>query len=175
MIKLVISATLMFVTTYTLCLFYSFLSVIYLIVKYLKYDPKFWIPKERKQPPACLSNPEFGNHNYIRANVSCANFLFNIKNLADIYSKLNQNLSWIMIVKAHVLKNPTFDLYRNIKKKIKHTGHVFIIELFYSIFVLFILRNVLLIFFSSNSNCIVKHFYFIDLFQLCSNGRTGNA
>jgi len=54
--------------TQSLCLFYSSLAVIYLFIKFLIYDSKFWNPKVRNNPPACLSNPEFGSHNYIRAN-----------------------------------------------------------------------------------------------------------
>lgn len=73
-LKLLIPATLMLITTYVLCLFYSSLSIIYLLVKYIQNDPKFWIPKLRKEPPACLSNPEFGTHKYIQLNVSNLSF-----------------------------------------------------------------------------------------------------
>lgn len=77
MLKEAVFAPLMFIVTYSLCLFYSFLSVLYLGIRFLtKYHTKFWIPKVRKNPPACLSNPEFGDHKYIRVNVSAANLKF---------------------------------------------------------------------------------------------------
>lgn len=75
-LKTVILAPLLFFVTYSLCLFYSSLVVLYLGVSFLtKYHTKFWIPKVRKNPPACLSNPEFGEHKYIRVNVSSTNLL----------------------------------------------------------------------------------------------------
>ncbi|XP_037027686.1 epoxide hydrolase 4-like [Bradysia coprophila] len=67
-ISTLILAPFMFFVTKSLCLFYSSLAVVYLVIKFLKYDPKFWNPKVRTHPPACLSNPEFGTHNYIRVN-----------------------------------------------------------------------------------------------------------
>lgn len=76
-LKIVILAPLMFIVAYSLCLFYSFLSVLYVGVSFVtKYNTKFWIPKVRKHPPACLSNTEFGEHKYIRVNVSAKN-IFN--------------------------------------------------------------------------------------------------
>lgn len=70
-LKLLVLAPLMFFVTYSLCLFYSFLSVLYLGISFLtKYNTKFWIPKVRKNPPPCLSNPALGDHKYIRVNVS---------------------------------------------------------------------------------------------------------
>lgn len=74
-VKLVVLAPLMFFVTYSLCLFYSFLSVLYLAISFVtKYNSKFWVPKVRKNPPACLSNPAFGDHKYIRVNVSKRKF-----------------------------------------------------------------------------------------------------
>lgn len=94
-IKSAILALFMFFVTHSLCLLYSFFAVVYLFVQYLKYDPKFWNPKVRTQPPACLSNPEFGTHNYIQANVSTEFifFSFQIRKFFSIkkekYSRFN--------------------------------------------------------------------------------------
>lgn len=67
-ISTVILAPLMFFVTQSLCLFYTFCAVVFLAVKFVKYDSKFWNRKERTNPPACLSDPSFGTHDYIRVN-----------------------------------------------------------------------------------------------------------
>jgi len=66
---IVILAPIFFVVTYVLCLFFSFSTVLYLGVSFLtKYHTKFWIPKVRTSPPACLTDTEYGEHKYIRVN-----------------------------------------------------------------------------------------------------------
>jgi len=68
-LKMLILAPLVLFVTYGLCLFYSFMSVLYLGVLFLtKYHTKFWIPKLRTTPPTCLTNAEYGEHKYIRVN-----------------------------------------------------------------------------------------------------------
>jgi len=68
-LKILILAPLMLIVTYSLCLFYSFMSILYLGVIFVtKYHTKFWIPKVRTSPPACLTSTEYGEHKYIRVN-----------------------------------------------------------------------------------------------------------
>lgn len=54
-----------------LTLYYSILTLGYIAVRYIRNpfsDP--WAQKLRLEPPACLTDPKYGNHKYIKVNVS---------------------------------------------------------------------------------------------------------
>jgi pimeloyl-ACP methyl ester carboxylesterase len=54
---------------YSLCVFYTSVTVFKLIVLFItKAHTQFWKVKDRPVPPKVLQNPEFGEHKYITAN-----------------------------------------------------------------------------------------------------------
>lgn len=61
------------IITYSLCLFYSGVTVLGLVFEYAtKRHLRFWVPKEHAKP-AALSDPRYGEHKFITVNVSVYN------------------------------------------------------------------------------------------------------
>lgn len=60
------------IVVYTLCLFYSVKAILLLTYLFVNggWRTKFWRAKERPTPPKCLTTTKWGEHNYIRVNVS---------------------------------------------------------------------------------------------------------
>lgn len=60
-----------YLLTYGLCLYYNVkyaVAVVYLFIR--QRHTKFWVVKERPEPPQCMLNPELGEHKYVTVNVS---------------------------------------------------------------------------------------------------------
>lgn len=56
---------------WALCLVYSAFAAFRLFLLYVtKFPSKPWKPKDRPNPPACLSDPIYGTHKYAKVNVS---------------------------------------------------------------------------------------------------------
>lgn len=56
---------------WSLCMTFSALSVVQLLVIYIKkFSTQPWKPKERPQAPACLTDPKYGVHEFVELNVS---------------------------------------------------------------------------------------------------------
>lgn len=56
---------------WALCLMYSVLAGIRLLIIYLsKFSSQPWKPKDRPNPPAVLSDPKYGVHKFATVNVS---------------------------------------------------------------------------------------------------------
>lgn len=54
-----------------LCLFYSLWIGLRILIDFvIKRDTKFWIVKDRPNKPEALKNNEFGEHKFMKVNVS---------------------------------------------------------------------------------------------------------
>lgn len=56
---------------YACCTFYTFLCVLRIAYLFLtKSSEKFWQVKDRPVPPKCLNDKKYGEHKYLKSNVS---------------------------------------------------------------------------------------------------------
>lgn len=81
---------------WSLCIFYSALAAFQLIILYItKFSTQPWKPKERTNPPACLSDPKYGVHQFAEVNVSVSEILENFHDLKSsirIFGILSQGI-----------------------------------------------------------------------------------
>lgn len=60
-----------FLLGYFFCILYSSWVAFGILIAYIfKRDTKFWVVKERNDPPRVLTSNEFGEHRYMTVNVS---------------------------------------------------------------------------------------------------------
>lgn len=56
---------------WSLSIAFSLMSAVHLLIVYItKFSSQPWKPKDRPNPPACLSDPKYGTHKFFQANVS---------------------------------------------------------------------------------------------------------